>query len=133
MQNADKIRIHSSKKYVLPARRQKMKRFSIRAGDVVRELGLNGRRPAVCSALKGHKFLQHNNLRLIEIRGPKSGQSTTVIYTYEFVDMKKSDLPKEDPWIRLRGALKSVFRELGGGEAYLRNERDNFYPPTESQ
>jgi len=133
MQNADKIRIHSTEKYVLPARRRKVKRFSIRAGDVVRELGLNGRVPAVCSALKGHKFLQRNNLRLIEIKGPKSGQSTTVTYTYEFVEPKKSDLPKVDPWIQLRGALKSVFRKLGGGEAYLRNERDNFYPPTESQ
>jgi len=133
MQNADKIRIHSTQKYVLPARRQRVKRFSIRAGDVVRELGMNGRVPAVCSALKGHKFLQHNNLRLIEITGPKSGQSTTVTYTYEFVDTKKSDLPKDDPWIQLRGALKNVFRELGGGEAYLRNERNKFYPPTESQ
>jgi hypothetical protein len=49
------------------------------------------------------------------------------------VDTKKSDSPKEDPWIQLRGSLKKVFRELGGGEAYLRNERDHFYPPTESQ
>ena len=133
MQNADEIRIHSREKYVLPARKNRMKRFSIRAGDIVRELGMNGRVPAVCSALKSHKFLQHNNLRLIEINGPKSGQSTTVTYTYEFVETGKSDLPKPDPWIRLRGALKDVFRELGGGEAYLRNERDNFYPPTESQ
>jgi hypothetical protein len=133
MQNADKIRIHSREKYVLPARQHKMKRFSIRAGDVVRELGMNGRVPAVCSALKGHKFLQHNDLRLIEMSGPKSGQSTTVTYTYEFVETKKSDIPREDPWIQLRGALNKVFAELGGGEAYLRNERDNFYPPTESK
>ena len=54
-------------------------------------------------------------------------------YTYEFVDEKKSELPREDPWIQLRGALKNVFRQLGGGEAYLRRERDRFYPPTESQ
>jgi hypothetical protein len=49
------------------------------------------------------------------------------------VEATKSDLPKEDPWIRLRGALQNVFAELGGGEAYLRKERDNFYPPTENQ
>jgi hypothetical protein len=133
MQNADKIRRHGAEKYVLPARRKRVKRFSIRAGDVVRELAMNGRAPAVCSALKGRKFLERNHLRLLEITGPKSGQSTTVTYTYEFVDAKKPGLPKEDPWGQLRGALKSVFRELGGGEAYLRNERDNFYPPTESQ
>src|ERR1700680_101640 len=111
MQNADKIRIHSREKYVLPARKHKMKRFSIRVGDVVRELGMNGRVPAVCSALKGSKFLRHNNLCLIETSGPKSGQSTTVTYTYEFVETKNSDLLKEDSWIQLRGALKNVFAE----------------------
>jgi hypothetical protein len=133
MQNADKIRTFTTAKYVLPARKQKRKRFSIRAGDVVRELGMNGRVPAVCSALKGQKFLRHNSLRLIEVTGPKSGQSTTVIYTYEFIDAKKAGSPKPDPWSELRGALKNVFRDLGGGEAYLRNERENFYPPTERQ
>jgi hypothetical protein len=34
-----------------------------------------------------------------------------------------------DPWSKLRGALKDVFAELGGGEAYLRAERGNFYGP----
>ena len=32
-----------------------------------------------------------------------------------------------DAWSRLRGALKEVFAELGGGEAYLRAERGKFY------
>jgi hypothetical protein len=32
----------------------------------------------------------------------------------------------EDSWNRLRGILKDVFAELGGGEAYLRTERSNF-------
>jgi len=133
MQNADKIRLHGREKYVVPARKQKMKRFEIRAGDVVRELRMNGRVPAVCSALKGRKFLQHNNLCLIGVRGPKSGQSTTVTYTYEFRETEKPDRPKLDPWIQLRGALKNVFEDLGGGEAYLRNERNGFYPPTENR
>jgi hypothetical protein len=33
----------------------------------------------------------------------------------------------------LRGALKGVFAELGGGEAYLRDERKNFYPTKEDE
>jgi hypothetical protein len=33
----------------------------------------------------------------------------------------------------LRGALKDVFAELGGGEAYLRAERTNFYGPEGSK
>jgi hypothetical protein len=32
----------------------------------------------------------------------------------------------EDSWNRLRGILKEVFAELGGGEAYLRAERGKF-------
>jgi hypothetical protein len=134
MRDADKIRRHGRERYVLPARERKQKRFSIRVGDLLRELGMSGRgAPAVCSALKTREFLQRNNLQLVEQSGPKSGQSTTVTYVYEFVDAKHPPAKGPDPWIRLRGALKDVFRELGGGEAYLRNERDNFYPPAESQ
>jgi hypothetical protein len=126
--HADRIRVFGKEKYVLPARQRKAKRFSIRVGDVVRELKLNGRTPAVCSALKTGEFLENNDLKLVDTSGPKSGQSTTVVYTYEFVDNKQSSPRTEDSWNRLRGALKDVFAELGGGVAYLRAERSNFYP-----
>ena len=130
LKDADRIRSYATEKYLLPARKRRVKRFSIRVGDVVRELELGGRRaPAVCSALKSRRFWQHNNLRLVETTGPKSGQSTTVTYTYEFVETKSPASPREDPWTKMRGALKDVFAELGGGETYLRNERSNFYPP----
>jgi hypothetical protein len=126
---ADRIRAYGRQKYVLPARKRRVDRFSIRAGDVVQELRIGGSRaPAVCSALKTHQFLRENHLHLVEATGPKSGQSTTVTYTYEFVD--QTPLPKqEDSWAKLRGAFKDVFAEFGGGEAYLREERSNFYPP----
>ncbi|MDP9161139.1 MAG: hypothetical protein M3O09_13050 [Acidobacteriota bacterium] len=126
MSNADKIRSHGRERYVLPARRREQKRFSIRAGDVVHELNINGRAPAVCSALKSREFLKQNDLLLVESSGPKSGQSTTVTYTYEFVDPQKLSLEKGDAWIRMRGALKNVFAKLDGGEAYLRSERKEF-------
>jgi hypothetical protein len=129
MKLADKIRSHSRKKYVVPARERKIPRFSIRAGDVVNELGIGGgRAPAVCSALKTHQFLRDNELRLVEATGPKSGQSTTVTYTYEFAD-SGATVRSVDAWTKLRGALKDVFAELGGGEAYLRAERSNFSGP----
>jgi len=86
----------------------------------------------VCQALESDKFLQANELKLISKTGPPSGQSTTVTYTYEFIDTKPSS-PKEDPWARLRGALRDVFAELGGGEQYLRAERDNFYGSRQSK
>ena len=132
MRDADRIRVHGKERYVLPARSRKERRFSIRAGDVVRELQMSGRTPAVCSALKSREFLQHNNLQLVEKTGPPSGQSTTVTYTYEFIDTKPSS-PKEDPWAHLRGALRAVFAELGGGEQYVRDERENFYGSRQSK
>jgi hypothetical protein len=33
-------------------------------------------------------------------------------------------------WLRLRGCLKDVFAKMGGGEAYLKAERDQFYSPS---
>jgi hypothetical protein len=124
---ADNIRSYGREKYVTPARKRHLEKFSIRMGDVVRELKLLGRVPAVCSALKSQAFLEQNRLRIVERSGPSSGQSTTVTYTYEFVDAQDSPQANSDPWTELRGSLKSVFADLGGGEAYLRGERDNFY------
>jgi hypothetical protein len=134
MRLSDSIRAHGREKYVLPARQKRLRRFSIRAGDVVSELGIGGgRAPAVCSALKTHQFLRDNELRLIEATGPRSGQSTTVTYTYEFANFESANSApstnSEDAWSRLRGALKDVFAELGGGEAYLQAERSNFHGP----
>jgi hypothetical protein len=133
MRDADRIRVYGKEKYVVPARQRKHKRFSIKVGDVVRDLKMNGRTPAVCSALKTREFLQSNDLQLVDTSGPKSGLSTTVIYTYEFVGTTQSSTQTEDSWTRLRGALKDVFTELGGGEAYLRAERSNFHPTEESE
>ena len=133
MSNADRIRRHGRERYVLSARNRGDKRFSIHVGDVVRALGLIDRVPAVCSALKTGKFLKENNLRVVETIAPKSGQSTTVVYTYEFLDTKSSPAGQGDAWTRLRGAFKDIFAELGGGEAYLRAERSNFYAPEKSK
>ena len=130
---ADDIRTHGRNKYVVPARNQKLRRFSIRAGDVVRDLKLYGRVPAVCSALGRSVFLKQNGLKLVESTGPSSGQSTTVTYTYEFVDSPDSAAPSTDAWTELRGALKNVFAGLGGGEAYLRGERENFYADADKE
>lgn len=129
MSSADKIRLHGKERYVLSARKNGDKGFSIHVGDVVKALGLINRVPAVCSALKTGKFLKENNLRVVETIAPKSGQSTTVVYTYEFLDTRSSAAREGDAWTRLRGTLQDIFAESGGGEAYLRAERSHFYPP----
>jgi len=133
MRQADRIRDFGRVRYVQPARLRKEVRFSIRTGDVVNELRLQGRTNAVCSALKTREFLNANDLNLVETSGPESGQSTTVVYTYEFRDSQQSPRASDDAWPRLRGALKDVFAELGGGETYLRNERSNFYSPRDGE
>jgi len=133
MKEADRIRVHGKERYVLSARHRGVNRFSIPVGDVVRALRLSSRVPAVCSALKTGKFLRENRLRIVETVAPKSGQSTTVVYTYEFIDPNSSPPADGDSWARLRGALKDVFAELGGGEAYLRAERNNFFGPQEGR
>jgi len=126
MSSADKIRLHG-KRYVVLARNRGDKRFSIQVGDVVRALGLINRVPAVCSALRTGKFLRENNLEIVETVAPKSGQSTTVVYTYEFVDKKTPSTDEKDPLELLWGCMKDIFAEYGGGEAYLRAEREKFY------
>jgi hypothetical protein len=118
--------------YVRPTQHRGARTVSINVGEVHRAVALRNRIPLVCQALESAKFLQANDLKLVSKTGPPSGQSTTVTYTYEFID-KGPSAPKEDPWVRLRGALKNVFAELGGGEDYVRAEREKFYGSRQSK
>lgn len=130
---SDHVREQASRNYVEAARRQGIDRFSINVGEVQKVSKLRNRVSLVCSALKSRKFLHANGLRLISESGPPSGMSTTVTYTYEFIDAGNSGASHSDArgtpqsrqaaWEKLRGALKDVFAEYGGGEAYLRAER----------
>ena len=128
---SESVREHARHAYLQPARRQGEKRVEINVGSVHRALALKNRIPLVCQALKSDKFLRGNGLRLVSESGPPSGQSTTVTYTYEFVENAASIAPRRDAWVELRGAMKEVFAELGGGENYLREERESFYGPKE--
>ncbi len=124
---SDEVRQHAQETYVRPARRKGENVISIRVGDVQKSVGLRNRVPLVCQALKSNKFLEANRLKLVSESGPPSGQSTTVTYTYEFVDGGSAPPSGGDAWLKLRGVLKGVFAEVGGGEAYLRAERDRFH------
>ena len=116
------IRDYAIRSYVRPARQRGLKRFSIRAGDVHKQMGFReNRMPAVCSALKTREFLKDNNLRLVSSSGPPSGLSSTVTYTYEFV--VPDNAPQKDVFDELRGIFKDVFASLGGGEEFIKAER----------
>ena len=131
---SDEIREHVRVKYVEPARLSRQGRFSVRCGTVEKELGMSNRIAQVCTALKSSKFLDPNGLRLIETSGPPSGTSTTVVYTYEFGDsVSNAALPKASDaasiYAKLRlmeGILKDVYRELGGAERAIREEREGY-------
>lgn len=123
--SSDLVREYAKETFISPARRRREKTVTINVGQVQKGVGLQNRVSLVCQALKSEKFLRAHGLKLISKTGPPSGQSTTVTYTYEFLD-PQSPNAVPDAWERLRGALKDVYAEFGGGEAYLRAERKSF-------
>lgn len=122
--------------YVEPALRRGDSKLEVVAGNVHKSLGLNNRVPIVCQALKSRDFLEANHLEIERIEGPPSGQGTRVKLTYRLMDRpsqsvrpSESEL-EESPLLgllRLEGIGKEVFQSLGGGEAFIRRERERFY------
>jgi hypothetical protein len=125
--DSELVRQHATKTYLSAARRKSSQTFSVNVGEVHKALGLNNRVPLVCAALSSKKFLTRNRLRLVSKTGPPSGQSTTVTFTYELMDRDENKSDSLDAWKKLRGIAKDVFDSLGGGEAFIREERANFY------
>jgi hypothetical protein len=126
--DSDTVRQHAAEVYLRAARLRGDRTFSVNVGVVHKTLSLTNRVPLVCAALTSRKFLVENNLRLISKTGPPSGQSTTVTLTYEILGT--SQLPPADPFLALRGIAKDVFHALGGGEAFIRKEREEFSKAT---
>ena len=131
---SDQIREYVRLHYVEPARRSHQAQFKVRCGTVEKELGLSNRIAQVCTALKTPKFLAPNGLRLVETSGPPSGTSTTVVYTYEFQDSapraaQSKSAETTSIYAKLRqmeGILKDVYKELGGAEREIRDEREGY-------
>jgi hypothetical protein len=127
--DSDLVRQHASEEYLAAARRRGDKTVSINVGKVHKALALNNRVPLVCAALGSKKFLTEHGLRILSKTGPPSGQSTTVTFTYEIVKSESQKPSAEEAWQSLRGIAKDIYASFGGGEAYLRQERANFYGP----
>jgi len=95
---------------------------------------MSNRIAQVCTALKTPKFLDPNGLRLVETSGPPSGTSTTVVYTYEFRDSVPNSATSRAAaagsiYAKLRqmeGLLRDVYKELGGAERAIRDEREGY-------
>ena len=93
---------------------------------------MSNRTAQVCNALKIPKFLDPNGLRLVETSGPPSGTGTTVVYTYEFRDSAANIAKAAETasiYTKLKqmeGILKDVYKELGGAEQALQEEREGY-------
>jgi hypothetical protein len=133
--HADRVREHARQQYVEPARRRHESTIRIVAGEVQKAVQLSNRVSLVCQALKSHKFLDENRLVLEKWDGPPSGMSTTVIFTYRLLDEGGRTVSQSaaSSFLRLRGIAKDVFKSLGGGEEFIRQEREQFYGSEEDR
>jgi len=131
--NADQIRNYIAIHYFRPARQKGQEAVTIVAGEVHRALHLSNRVPSVCQALTSKRLQEENGVVLERREGPRSGQSTTMTYTFRFMDGNAVKTPRESSFMQLRGIAKQVFEELGGAEKFLRSERDHFYGPLDER
>lgn len=126
---ADVIRSFAAREYIQPARRQGLQRIPIRVGDIHKALKLNNRVPNVSSALRSKIFLEQNHLEIEREAGPPSGMGTRTTFTYRLLDEKESrgTAKQAVDFEKIRGLLKEALDSLGGGENFLRHEREHFY------
>jgi hypothetical protein len=129
-------RKHVIATYVIPARQKGEKTLSIRVGNVARELGWTNRTPSVFSTLSSHTFQREAGLELIEKRGgPASGgPSTTVQFVYRILGEARetdSKSSRDKGIMMLYGIGAEAYKQLGGGEEYLRQEREKLQFPAE--
>jgi hypothetical protein len=129
--DAERVRTWVEENVIQPAKARGQKVFTVTAGDVHRDLGLKNRVPLVCQALKSKRLLDKNHLVLKEVSGPPSGLSTTLKITYE-ISTAGENAQAPNPFWGLRGIAKDVFRQLGGGENFIRQERENLSAATDS-
>lgn len=131
----DLTKKHVIENYVQPARLKGERIVQIRVGTVLKELGWTNRTPSVFSTLSSTAFQRQAGLELIDKRGgPASGgPSTTVQFVYRVLDEGAHQLAPQSPTKpapngagleKLYGILADSFAELGGGEAYLKAERN---------
>ena len=79
---SDRIRAHVLVHHVAPARDAGENLVSVRAGDVSREMGLQDRVPAVCSALRSGKFLGLAGVEAAGELDPRDGAAATFEYRF---------------------------------------------------
>ncbi|MGD0519646.1 MAG: hypothetical protein ABSA48_00185 [Terracidiphilus sp.] len=132
MKPTEQTKRHVISTYVQPARLKGEKTIQVRVGNVQKELGWTNRTPSVFSTLSSKDFQQEAGVELIEKRGgpPSGGPSTTVHFVYQVLDEtaqtppKANTIPNGAGLRALYGLCAETFKALGGGEEFLRRERE---------
>jgi hypothetical protein len=125
--DAERIREFVQKEVLEPALLRRETTVRVVAGDIHKRLGLRHRVPNVCQVLNSQKFRRENHLVLEKFEGPPSGLGTTATFTYR-LDAGGTPAPeRESLFLKLRGIAKDTFASLGGGEEFVRGERESFY------
>jgi hypothetical protein len=117
--------------YVIPARQRGQASVEVKAGDIHSKLGWTRRVPLVCAALSSKKLQRNVGVRLTKKVGPPSGQSPTVIFRYEILDREAPSglgvtSPPKRGLLAAYGVAAHMYRQAGGGDAFLKAERKNF-------
>lgn len=135
---SNRIRAYAENQYVVPARREGRRGFSIHVRDVwnrfVEKEGLPRQNvPQVCQALRSRrKFLEPLGLEIEKVDGPEKQTSTTVVFHYRFnraregqgisrgTSSRSGETSPVAPIQKLYGLMKDEFAAYGGGEAFLK-------------
>jgi hypothetical protein len=135
---SEQTKKHVIANYVEPARSKGERVISVRVGNVQKELGWTNRTPSVFSTLSSKAFMREAGVELLEKKdGPASGgPSTTWLFVYELAsDANAGTTFREDEGVKafyaLRGIGREIFAQFGGGEAYLKAEREEFTLPSD--
>ena len=132
MKPTEKTKMHVISTYVQPARQKGEKTIQVRVGNIQKELGWTNRTPSVFSTLLSKDFQQEAGLELIEkIGGPISGgPSTTWQFVYKVLGEAEQPAPVAKAVLNgsglraLYGLCAETFKARGGGEEFLRRERE---------
>jgi hypothetical protein len=132
MKPTEQTKRHVISTYVNPARMRGEKIVEVRVGNVQKELGWTNRTPSVFSTLLSRDFQREAGVELIERRDgpPSGGPSTTWQFVFRVLDKAEESAPTNEVDAsrgglrELYGLCAQTFKTLGGGEEFLRRERE---------
>ncbi len=80
MKVSDEIREHVIRKHFEPAKAAEKKELTLRAGDIHKELGLEGRMPAVCRVWGSNRLEKEARVHQLKTQGPHNGSNGRLTY-----------------------------------------------------